>query len=58
VVLALEGRDRSWLGEKRRTLTPLGLGYPPPRVFLQKSPEVADSKADDFFGDDKEPAIV
>jgi hypothetical protein len=31
---------------------------PPPRVFWQKSVEVADSNADKFFGNDKELAIV
>jgi hypothetical protein len=49
--------------EERCTVDGLSNGtrignIPPTRVFLQKSPEVADSKADDFFGDDKEPAIV
>ena len=33
-------------------------GTTPPRVFLQKSVEVPDSTADEFFGDDKEFAIV
>src|SRR5713226_521808 len=31
---------------------------PPTRVFCKKSLEVADSRADDFFGDDKESARV